>query len=205
MKKKMIVATLLAGLLIPSSVFAGNLLGLSIGPIAQYQNTADDAYAEATSGDTSNMLSTDNYKFGVDARVKIALFEVTGQSLVAQIDGGDATDFVFNTILTAGMSYDVLPMLRLGAGIGPSFQMGYYDDDFYYDMNMNTTGGSFSDTLSNSLLTYRITGDILLGNMMAGLSYSVPTTTTFDDFDISDASPEWGNGMFGVSVLFSLI
>jgi len=203
MKKKMIIATLFASLLIPTSVFAGNLLSVSVGPIAQYQNTADDAYAEAASGDTSNMLSTDNYKFGVDARVKIALFEVTGQSLVSQIDGGDATDFVFNTILTAGVSYDVLPMIRLGAGIGPSFQMGYYDDDFYYDMT--TTDGSFSDTLSNSLLTYRVTGDVLLGNMMAGLSYSVPTTTTFDDFDFSDATPEWGNGMFGVSVLFSLL
>ncbi|MCH3917023.1 MAG: hypothetical protein LKE40_06115 [Spirochaetia bacterium] len=195
MKKKMLLVALVACLLAPATVFANDAFDISLGATAQYQEKPSDAV-------DSDFSDLSNYKFGADARVRIAILEVTGSAVMSSSDDGD---YLFDTLLTAGVSFDVLKLVRVGVGIGPTFTTGYVDDEVTYYGANGETPDNFGDFLLSAPLTYRASADVMLGNIMAGISYSVPTDMSFNDFDASKMEPVWDNGKFGVSVLFNLI
>lgn len=209
MKKKLLTILLILCVLVPATLSA-KLFDLSLGPNVQF--TPD--FGEISTGDMGTLFSDiNNYAFGADLRLKILLAEVdlvgTFGKTTEKVGGVD-TDFTEISILTsAGVSFDLFGLTRLGIGLGPRYRVLIGEDG-----EAKVLGGTgsveswenFGDAFIKSPLALRATADFKIGKMWLGASYTLDTNYTFEKYDQFDQlfSADWERGRFGVSLLFSL-
>ncbi|MGD1818891.1 MAG: hypothetical protein ACPKOI_03290 [Pleomorphochaeta sp.] len=206
MNKKVWGLILALCLIVPVSLSA-EVLDFSIGATAQYKMPADSV------GDsTDDLLDVDNYRFGAEARVKFLLIEAADTALIGPTaDGVEVTN-----LMTAGLSLDLMNLVRLGVGLGPEFTMFIDDSGNVTTPDGDGEGGTepfnFADVFMKSNCTYKVNADILLGGLTLSANYTVPSVgfnidnIVTNGFDVNDLAPQdFDKGRFGISVLISLI
>jgi hypothetical protein len=208
MKKKFLVTLIVVCVLLPAALSAA-IADLSIGAIAMY-NT-EDAYQQFSDGDFDGLMEIENYTFGADLRIKLLLAEVDVVGMYGQETFGSTTYHELSTLVTGGVSFDLLGLARIGLGLGPRFLLVMDENNNFYvfdsDNNPVLTTNAFGDAFIKSPVAYRATVDFNLGSIMLGLNYTVDSEYTFEKYGEinklfeSDAT----SGKFGVSLLFSLL
>ena len=211
MKKRFLVVLIVVAVLIPATLSAG-MINLSIGATARYDKDFDAISTSIDAGSFGDeALKLENYAFGADVRLKIALAEIDLVGMFGR-ETRSSVDYTSISVLTsAGISLDIMNIARLGIGMGPRFNVliDGSGNAFLEDSNGTTVSSmdGFGDAFIKSLVAYRATLDFNIGNMMLGLNYTVDTTYTFENWqqvkDLFDAP--LGRGKVGLSFLFSLI
>ncbi len=201
MNKKFLGLVLVLCLIVPVGLSA-EVLDFSIGGTAQYQMSAESS----TSSTTDDIFNVENYKFGAEARVKFLLVEASDIALI----GPTETGYQVSNLMTAGVSLDLLNLVRLGVGLGPEFVVNFNDDSSVTDVNGDDF--VFSDIFMTSNCTYKANVDFLLGGLTVSANYTVPSqgfniqNIVDGNFTSDDLAPvDLADGRFGVAVLISLI
>ncbi len=198
MKKKIGIAVLVVALLVPAMAFA-TMFDISLGATAQFgKNPAD------TNFNWGSLGKIENWTFGGEARFKITILEIDAVGLYNRTGNDD----IISGMVTAGLAFDIFDVVRLGVGMGPNLAWNITQKSVYTvdasGNNVLLTGGNFADAFMGAPMNYRATVDFLLGkNFMIGVNYQVPSTFTFKNLIAKDLMPQWQNGRYGVSVLFS--
>lgn len=199
--KRLSIVLLVLFVLVPATLSA-SMINLSLGATAVYGESFG-AIAEATSYD--GFSNIDNYRFGADLRLRILLAEIDAVAMFGKQD--EYTDI--SMLATAGISLDLLDIIRIGAGIGPRFNIlvGAGGELAVKDVNGDTIENidSAGEAFLKSPLAYRLTADIKLGNILVGLNYTLDTEYTFENYDQFDKifAPKFDDGAVGISVLYS--
>ncbi|MGE4584215.1 MAG: hypothetical protein AB7C91_06165 [Sphaerochaeta sp.] len=209
MKKKFLVTLLVVCVVLPAALSAA-VVDLSLGVTAQYNQNFGQIKTALDSEDYTGFSKIENYAFGADVRAKLLIAEVdlVGKFSKETIDSVDYTKI--ETLSTAGISMDLLGLLRLGFGMGPNWIVRMNNDTgafTIFDANDNaTTLDSLGETFINSPVAYRATVDFNLGSLMLGLNYTLNTDYTFKNYqDVNKLfNANLDNGTVGVSLLFSL-
>lgn len=201
MNKKIWVLVAAICLLLPVSLSA-EVLDFSIGATAQYNLD----FEGASSSTSEDFFDFDNYSFGAEARLKFLLLEVSDMALVGtENDGWQVTN-----LMTAGLSFDLLNLIRVGVGLGPEFLINI--DENGNLTNENDEEFNFGDMFMQSNCTYKANVDFLLGGITLSANYTIPSQG-FNIQNIIDNGWDFGylafedpnEGKLGVSVLISLI
>lgn len=203
MRNLLIILTVL--MVIPSSIFAVDLIGLRVGPTAMLKAPIDPDPQDIPEDYFEN-LSLDDFSFGVDARLNLAVFEVNVLALIDPLlnSSNNIVGALVQANVGAGVSLALLDMVRLGVFAGPSVAFKMSNGSFI-------RGPGFPldvDDVFASNLFLRAAVDVMLGGFSVGGTYIIDTNTNLntifeDDFD---ASTLFDNlmGKAGVSVLFEL-
>lgn len=202
---KRLISLLMVLVVASSGVFA-EILDFQIGGAALY-----NVDAEHVQDDSDGLLDFGNYSFGLDARLKALVFEGTAMFLyngktTAEIEN-HVSDRYHETslLLTAGVAFDVVDLVRLGFGIGPRVRvLSRGGDNYVLSGTSLVTKPSFGEIVSHAPFTYRFTCDVLLKPVTIGLSYLVDSDYTVDENDIADLfGVKWRSGKFGLSLLMN--
>ncbi len=170
MKKKMLVIVL-ALLTAVSFSAAANANGLWIGPTALY-------YAPMPLSELSlEGATSDDFAYGLDARLRINLFEGSLLSFFS----GDAEEGELLIFANAGVNLN-LALVNIGASVGTNFVYGLAEDSETEDLGAN----------------FKLSADIMLGNLAVG-GYFLTVAPTVSDINFDDLY-----GFVGLSGLFKL-
>ena len=202
MKKVWILLIVLA-VLVPAAVSASPF-GLSLGVTGLYSDTFGQISKAMEAGDYDGFSNIDNYRFGADLRIKLLLAEIDAVAMFGSEDG--ATNI--SMLTTAGLSFDLFGLLRIGAGVGPRFTVNIESDGSMWvkDSNVNQVDlENAGEAFLKSPLAYRLTADLKLGKILLGLNYTLDTNYTFEEWEKFENifNAPFDNGYMGVSVLFS--
>lgn len=203
MKKVLIMLTIIM-MLVPAAAFAG-LFDFSVGATAQYKlpynvNTSSWEWEDG-------MTKVENYTFGADIRTRLLFAEVDVVALYDQITPDTHT---LSSLVTGGISLDLLGLVRIGLGLGPRLRVEFGDEVAFYDANGDELedAENFTDALMKSDLTWRATVDLKLGKVLVGLNYTVDSKGfKIEDNNFADLLPgesQWNSGRIGVSALFTI-
>ncbi len=203
MKKVLIMLTIIM-MLVPAAAFAG-LFDFSVGATAQYKlpYNANTSSWEWEDG----MTKVENYTFGADIRTRLLFAEVDVVALYDQITPDIHT---LSSLVTGGISLDLLGLVRIGLGLGPRLRVEFGDEVAFYDANGDELedAENFTDALMKSDLTWRATVDLKLGKVLVGLNYTVDSKGfKIEDNNFADLLPgesQWNSGRIGVSALFTI-
>ncbi|MGD1815615.1 MAG: hypothetical protein ACPKNR_01150 [Pleomorphochaeta sp.] len=203
MNKKVWGLILALCLIVPVSLSA-EVLDFSIGATAQYKMNA----ASVGGSSTDDLINPENYRFGAEARVKFLLIEAADTALIGPTSNGVEV----SNLMTAGLSLDLMNLVRLGVGLGPEFTMFIDDSGNVTADEAGLEPFDFADVFMKSNCTYKVNADILLGGLTLSANYTVPSVgfnidnIVTNGFDVNDLAPQdFENGRFGISVLISLI
>ncbi len=187
MSKRVLVLVIAAMLIIPATAFGAGLLGLRVGPTAILDLDEDGLPEEFDIAD---------FQFGADARFNFTIVEL-GLLTRIQMPKEDDDPWNIDALPTAGVSLPLLPMLKVGAGLGPNlnFKIGDSVDG--------------DDDIMNASLSLRGTADLSLGGLSLSVFGLVNSSTTFNQlFDDPDVGFteffEDPNYSLGVSLLFTI-
>ena len=201
MSKKIGILLAIFCLVIPMGLTA-KVLDFNIGATTQYKLKADDVVKI----DIDDLLDIENYSFGAEAKVKFLFLEVSDIALIGS-DGDDG--FNVSNLMTAGLSFDFLNLIRVGVGLGPEFEMNFNKDGEVYDDAGKIV--KFKDIFMRANGTYKANVDFLLGGLTLSANYTVPSqgfniqNIVKNGFNVADLAPkDFEDGRFGVSVLISL-
>ena len=178
MKKVWILLIVLA-VLVPAAVSASPF-GLSLGVTGLYSDTFGQISKAMEAGDYDGFSNIDNYRFGADLRIKLLLAEIDAVAMFGSEDG--ATNI--SMLTTAGLSFDLFGLLRIGAGVGPRFTVNIESDGSMWvkDSNGNQVDlENAGEAFLKSPLAYRLTADLKLGKILLGLNYTLDTNYTFEE------------------------
>jgi len=203
MKKRILFLVLAVLMILPASIFAVDLIGFRLGPTAMLnvpfnpENIPEDFFEE---------LSFDDFSFGVDARLNLAVFEVNVLALVDPLLNGsnEMVGALVQANVGAGVSIALFDMVRLGLFAGPSLS-------FVVDNGSFIPGPGFpltEDDLFASNLFLRAAVDVMLGGISVGATYIVDTNTNLNNmflpgFELVELLDNV-IGKAGVSVLFEV-
>ncbi len=202
MRKRVLGIIFVLFIILPISISA-KALDLNLGTTAQYK--IDAGLIQDNNEDQENIT---NYDFGTEARLKFLFLEATASSLFTT---KTSSSVEFSNLLTAGVSFDLLNLIRIGIGFGPQYSI-YFDST---GSALTSSTGSifdFETAFLDSPCMYKAHVDLLLGKLAISANYTVPTTNLTlskfgtEDFDFGDFTPvNLDNGKFGVSALISFI
>lgn len=207
MKKKFLVSLIVVCVLLPAALSAA-IVDLSLGATAQYADTLGTV--KTYGSDYTKFTDINNYTFGADVRVKLLIAEVdiVGTFGTPTINSIAYTEI--SALTTAGVSLDLLGLVRVGFGMGPRWKV--LVDNSTGKLTIKDNNGNLvptenlGETFLTSPVAYRATADFNLGSIMLGVNYTLDTNYTFKNYQevnkLFDAAVD--NGKLGVSVLFSL-
>jgi len=202
MKKRVLGLIIALCIILPISISA-KALDLNVGTTVQYK--IDAGLIQDNNEDQENIT---NYDFGTEARFKFLFLEATYSSLFTS---KTASSLELDNLLTAGISFDLLNLIRLGVGFGPQYSV-YFDGNGKALTSSTGTTFDYETALLESPCMYKVHVDLLLGKLAISANYTVPTTNLTlskfgtENFDIGDFTPaNLDNGKFGVSALISFI
>ncbi|MDY4611316.1 MAG: hypothetical protein SPD11_11965 [Sphaerochaetaceae bacterium] len=200
MKKKICIVLIAIALLVPSFAFA-QMFDISLGATAQY---GANPLADPGKGwDWSGMGKIENWSFGGELRLKVTLLEIDVVGLYNQYDAAGTTNHVISGMFTGGLSLDLFDVVRLGVGMGPNISWNITQNKFVLGESQLSSFNDFGEGFMTAPMNYRATADVMLGPVMLGVNYTVPTTFTFKAMEAKNLKPLWDYGRFGVSVLVS--
>ena len=201
--KKIWILLIVLVVLVPAAVSA-SAFGLSLGATALYNDTFGAITAAMEAGNYDGFAEIDNYRFGADLRIKLLIAEIDAVAMFGS--EGDSTNI--SMLTTAGLSFDLFNLLRIGAGVGPRFTINIKPDGevWVYDSSGNKVDlDNAGEAFPKSPLAYRLTADLKLGKILVGLNYTLDTNYTFEkwkEFENIFNTP-FDNGRMGISLLFS--
>jgi len=204
--KKTLIVSLALMMLLPAALFAASdWYDMSLGATVQWQPVPKYSDWESAKKD---LLKIDNWSFGVDFRNRVALFEVDLVGMYNYSKPLDVPTHTVSVLGTAGLVFDIYDVVRLGIGLGPSFDFIIQDGK----LRVLDTAGALVDaqnlgaSFSHAPLTYRLTADFLLGSIMIGANYTLPSAWSFAEPTWKGLlPPEWGKGKLGVSILYTIL
>jgi hypothetical protein len=200
MKKKICIIVIAIAMLVPSFAFA-KMFDISLGATAQY---GANPMADPNKGwDWSGMGKIENWSFGGELRFKVTLLEIDVVGLYNQYDIPGGKQQVISGMFTGGLSLDLFDIVRLGVGMGPNASWNITQGRFIVGTDEVSNLSDFGQGFMNAPMNYRATADVMLGPVMLGANYTVPTSFTFSNLDAKKLEPLWDYGRFGVSVLIS--
>ncbi len=200
MKKKILIVLTAVLLLIPASVFAGDLFGLQLGVSATYLQSVE--LNEDFAIDPTD-LTVDDFLIGGDIRFNVSLFEVS--SLILPIEYGEYEDdyYMYAYVFPgAGVSLELLGLVDVAVTVGPAFTVAastgglFYSDIEYYGYE-------------NLPLWGRLSADVNLGPVSVGAYFLTDTTLRLGQ--ILDPSFDPGElqipstGLLGLSATVNLL
>ncbi len=199
--KRLSIVLLVLFVLVPATLSA-SMINLSLGATGVYSKSFGETVGASSHED---LLKPENYRFGADLRIRVLLAEIDAVAMFGK--QGDYTDI--SMLTTAGISLDLLDIIRVGAGLGPRFnilvgsdgQLAVKDVNGVIIPDIDSAGEAFL----KSPLAYRLTADIKLGNILVGLNYTLDTEYTFENYKQFDKifAPKFDDGAVGISVLYS--
>ncbi len=203
MKKKFLISLIVVCVLLPAALSAA-IVDLSLGVTGQYADTLGTV--QAAGYDVAQFTDINNYTLGADVRVKLLLAEV---DLVGTFSNANIGYTEISTLTTAGISLDLLGLLRVGFGMGPRWVVRVDNNtgEFQvYQGGVLVATEDLGKTFQTSPVAYRATADFNLGSIMVGVNYTLDTNYTFENYQEVDKlfNANMDNGKLGVSVLFSL-
>lgn len=190
MKKRICIVLVVIALLVPSFAFA-QMFDVSLGATAQ---VVVPNYDNFDFGETFGKI--ENYNFGAELRLKLTVLEIDAVGLYSPQKILDTTVHIVTFLPTAGLSFDIVDVVRLGLGMGPMMRWQFANGHQYPDK-------SFGDIFMESSFWYRATVDFMAGPVLVGVSYGVPTMFNIKTHEAKGLKPEFKTGMIGVSVLYS--
>lgn len=190
MKKRVCIVLIVLALLVPSVVFA-QWFDVSLGATAQVTVPNYDNF------DFGNVFGKiNNYDFGAELRLKLAVLEIDAVATYSPKAFLGTPMHVVQFMPTAGLSFDIANIVRLGVGMGPKMVWSFVDGTSLHGM-------SFGDLFMQSHFWYRATVDFMAGPVLIGVNYAVPTTFNIKTHQAEGLKPEFKTGTIGVSVLYS--
>ena len=159
-------------------------------------------------------ISTDDFTFGVDARLSFGIFQVSGIALItppAFVDEGyywDGTTWAYSAyaepmqielFASVGLKFDIA-IFSLGFGLGPNFVFYIYPE---LPADLGGAGYYAGDTeVFNIGGHVKLFADINLGRLTVSLTYLM-LVNGLNVADIAEAF-EYMEGYIGVSVLYKM-
>lgn len=201
MKNKVFGLIVLLCLIIPINLSA-KALDFSVGTTAQYQ-----ILAGSIENNTEAQENINNYDFGIEGRLKFLFLEATSSSI---FKSKTPSSTEVSNLITAGISFDLINLVRVGVGVGPEYGVKFTADGRVLDLQGNLYDPE--KAMLESTCVYKAHVDVLLGKVILSANYTVPTKdftlTDLDsnNFDFGDLTPaDLNNGKVGVSALISFI
>lgn len=205
MKKSLIVLLALLMILPAVAFAASDWYDMSLGATVQWQPVPNYSDWDAAKAD---LLKIDNWSFGLDFRNRLALFEVDLVSMYNYSKVQDATTHTISVLGTAGLVFDIYDVVRLGVGLGPSFDFIIRDGKLQIRdaAGLLVDAENIGESFSHAPLNYRLTADFLLGPVMLGANYTLPSAWSFAEPTWKGLlPPDWGKGKIGVSILYTIL
>lgn len=202
MKKRIILLTMAALLVVPFSAFAVDLLGFRVGPAVMYDHPFTPDSEIPDEFDSSKLT------FGADARFNFSLLEANTLLLVTppEMEGGEV--WTINAYLNGGLSFDVANLVKLGAFVGPKIMVEYNQAEEKFTAYENGTEILDPDLqdLLNAGVNVKLSADVLLGGISLSAFLLADTNIDFEnlfDGDIENMF-EGESAKVGVSALFTI-
>lgn len=154
---------------------------LQIGPTAMYN------FAITNEDDISNDIGITDFTFGVDTRINLGLLQ--GSAYILYTPGDEYYYPLVEAFFDVGVTLDLI-LIRLSAGVGPSFEIVIIDDEEETETESYEAG-----------FNMKVGGDLQLSDSVSlGLVYITDVDLTVED--ISEAFKNI-DGFFGISMLFT--
>ena len=195
MKKVLTILVLAA--LIPACLFAGNILGLSVGATGAYQK----ALGDATSGNIDvKEVKWEDFKFGADVDLKVLILDINAKGFVAK---NDADQTMLNGIVSANLAVDIF-FVRVKAGLG--YQYAYNTETQAFTFGNGEGVDSFEDVKDAQFDIYAGV-DVKLGKIVLGAYATLPTSVSIEKNNWNELFPtiedNWQKAQFGISVSYA--
>lgn len=196
MKKVLTILVLAA--LIPACLFAGNILGLSVGATGAYQKAA---LGDATSGNIDvKEVKWEDFKFGADVDLKLLILDINAKGFVAK---NDADQTMLNGIVSANLAVDIF-FVRVKAGLG--YQYAYNTETQAFTFGNGEGVDSFEDVKDAQFDIYAGV-DFKLGKIVLGAYATLPTGVSIEKNNWNELFPtiedNWQKAQFGISVSYA--
>lgn len=183
MKKALII---LLALLVPATLMAT--------PIIQLGGTVFYDPAVSAEDFVDGFSDLDNYRFGVEARLNIA--DWVSLAVPATLNFGNDS-FSIATHPSLNLNIPVVDFLDLALGLGTGLDFRSSDDNWFVN---GADIEDFGDAFLNAKLFYRAAVTVNVGMLGVGISASVPTEGSFNDFSMT---PDFENTKVSASLLFN--
>jgi len=198
------------------SAFAIDLFSFSVGANISYINPQNNTDSQETSADTKtgfSKLGLDNLSIGIETRMNISNLQFMA---VGELTTPNSNTLLASGIITAGLTFDLFSVFRVGASMGPKISYAYFknsttstaSEESGVDMEKISNGKNFLDAITTGSFNLRFNFDIIAGPVLTiGVAYVVPTNFTIDEANYSDLFPieeVWKNGQVSLCVQMAL-
>lgn len=193
---KKAILTILTIILISSCLFASNVFDITLGATAAYQ--------KARLGEVETVkveeLKWEDFKFGVDASVKLLVLEVNAKSFIAKDTDGKT---MLNGIVSANLAIDII-FARAKLGLGYQYTYDTVSKEYLFGRGVN----NYADFKNAEFDIY--TGvDFRVGNVVFGIYGTLPTGVSIEKNNwedlVSTVSDNWEDAQVGISLGVDLI
>ena len=193
---KKVLTILVLAMIIPACLFAGNVIGLTVGATAAYQKASVGEVNKEVLED----IQLEDFKFGADVDVKIFVVDVNAKGFIAK---NTDKETVINGILSANLAFD-LSIVRIKAGLG--YQYSYNTQT--QAINFGRHANSFED-FENACFDLYTGVDVTLGPIVLGAYATLPTSVSVGESNWADIfttiEDNWKDAQLGLSVGFAIL
>lgn len=215
-KAKFVSCVLLVALLASAPAFSQGLFSLGVGANISYPADAIAADPSGSSSlDKKSKFRFEDIAVGLETRVRIDHLQFAA---VGELSTVDSSTILASGILSAGLSFDLLSLFRIGVSAGPKVSYAYSEagskdpssgSDPSVDLGNTSNGKNLWSAIKDGNFNIRLTFDIMAGPVMTiGVAYVVPTEFSIDNGNYKDLIPKtdaWGEGKVSICVQMSLI
>lgn len=197
---KKILTIILLGLLIPLSLFAGNLFEFSLGATTAYQKA--NAIEEISNGNFNiSDVTIEDFKFGVDTNVNIVFLDLNSKTFFTSTND----QFSINGIVSANLLLN-FSAIRIKAGLGYQYTIDPKTLTLGFGSVSHVEGfGNFKD--ANFDLYTGV--DIVLGKVLIGAYATLPTNTAISKGNwldlITTVKENWKAAQVGISLSYAFL
>ncbi len=193
---KKILTILVLVMIIPACIFAGNVIGLTVGATAAYQK----APVGEVNKDVLDDIQLEDFKFGADVDVKVFVFDVNAKGFIAK-DTDKVT--ILNGIVSANIAVD-LSIVRIKAGLGYQYSYNTQTQDIFFGRKAN----SFEE-FENACFDIYTGVDVILGPVVIGAYATLPTSVSIGESNWADifttVEDNWKSAQIGLSCGFAIL
>lgn len=193
---KKILTILVLAAVIPACIFAGDLLGLTVGATAAYQKAPVGEVNKQVIED----LQLEDFKFGADVDVKIFILDVNAKGFVSK---NTDDQILLSGIVSANLAVD-LSFIRLKAGLGYQYSYNTETEAIAYGRNANDF-----DEFKKACFDIYTGVDVTLGHVVIGAYATLPTGVSIEENNWEDIlttiEDNWKSAQIGLSVGFAIL
>lgn len=216
---RLFACILLMLLLAAAPAFSRGVFSVGVGANISYPadgivQTEPGESGSAASSLRKGTFSFDDVAVGLETRVSLSYLQVAA---VGELSVVDSSTILATGILTAGLSFDMFSLFRLGIAAGPKVSYAYTEagsrggassSDPSVDLESTSNGKNFWSAVREGNFNLRFTFDIIAGPVLTfGVAYVVPTDFSIAKENYGALIPSdgaWSEGKISVCVQMSL-